>query len=145
VRADLSGRPAAVGRWFLLAVLGAVALGLFGAVWLFGALSFDPTPSMSASPATARTPAVGCPSGLLVGRLVEHELWGLAVQGESSTVQVVWPGEYGTRVGDGQRVLLDAQGEVLARTGDQVEVGGGLIPGGGAWLACGGVAVVEGR
>ena len=42
----------------------------------------------------------------------------------------LWPQSYGARFSDGQVEILDGAGEVVARTGDEVSIPGGLIPGG---------------
>jgi hypothetical protein len=154
MRADLGGRGAPpVERWMLLAVLGAVAVGVLGAAWLFGLLS-GPVAPPGASPLPSPTPAAAtpfptpggdaCPTALLTGTLVHSELSGVAVETDASVVRVLWPAGYGVRQEGPEWVLLDERARPLARTGDRVEVGGGFVGSGDdVWLGCGGVTVVE--
>lgn len=85
-----------------------------------------------------------CPASLLVGTLVAHDTWGIAVETDTdSEVQMAWwpHGWSARRDGDGLE-LLDEDGQVVAREGDQVEIGGGERPD-GSWWACGGDVTVR--
>jgi hypothetical protein len=143
-RVDLSGRPSPPPRWFMLLVAGALLLGLVAAAGLFGASS-APAASPSPAPATpVASPVAACPTALLGGTLVAHDLWGVAVQTDGPLVQVLWPSGYGVRTEGAVRVVLDERGQEVARTGDRVEIGGGFVgPRDGVWFACDGVSVVE--
>ena len=145
VTADLSGRRAPPPRWFALAVIGAVAVGVLLAAQLFGALSApgaSPSPTPPASPLAGQTERA-CPAALLSGTLVFSELSGVAVEVDGRAVQVAWPAGYGVRQEGASWVLLDEHGRRLARTGDRVEVGGGFVGSGERiWNGCGGVSVL---
>jgi hypothetical protein len=55
-------------------------------------------------------------------------------------VAVIWPSDDTAR-DKGGRVVLDGAGNVIAREGDRVEIGGQDV-GGRTWLGCGGMKVV---
>ena len=52
--------------------------------------------------------------------------------------QVVWPTDYTARDDGGLLVVIDGGGNLIAREGDHVEIGGQDV-GGGVWLGCGGM------
>ncbi len=110
----------------------ALLLAACGAAAPAADVTLDPTPpndELVAIPTSE--PLVGpggtpppCPAALLVGTLVAHETWGIAVESAAdSQVQMVWwPHGWSARR-DGERVeLLDEDGQVVAREGDQVEI-----------------------
>lgn len=80
-----------------------------------------------------------CMAALLTGTLVIDSRWGLVVApADAPIVKVVWPNGYVGRFLDGVTELLDGHGQVVARAGDHIELGGGI---GAAddptWFACG--------
>ena len=100
-----------------------------------------PEPILFQVPTQAPDPAGNnsCMAALLIGTLVIDPRWGLAVApGDAPVMKVVWPNGYVGRHLDGVTELLDGRGHVVARAGDQIEVGGGI---GAAddptWFACG--------
>lgn len=110
-------------------------------------------PSLVAVPTLEPEPSGSpraCPAALIRGTLVAHPEWGLAITDtEGMTRKVMWPFGSAARLEGGRLVLLDASGSVLAREGDQIEIGGGesgnnRVGPDGTWIGCGGVKVVEG-
>ena len=100
-----------------------------------------PEPILFQVPTQAPDPAgnKACMAALLIGTLVIDPRWGLAVApADAPVMKVVWPNGYVGRHLDGVTELLDGRGHVVARAGDQIEVGGGI---GAAddptWFACG--------
>ena len=88
----------------------------------------------------------GCPTALVTGALVADGAGGLAVRAEDGTTQsVIWPDGHGVRRDgtDGGLVVTGPLGQVVAREGDQVRLGGGENPDGPGFKACGGVAVED--
>lgn len=66
-----------------------------------------------------------CHDALLAGRLVAHPAWGLALQaGAGAPIRIVWPHGYAGRVAGDRIELLDHRGDVMARSGDSIEMGG---------------------
>ncbi len=66
-----------------------------------------------------------CHDALLAGRLVAHPAWGLVVQaGSDPPLRIVWPHGYAGRVAGDRIELLDNRGDVVARSGDSIEMGG---------------------
>jgi hypothetical protein len=125
---DRPGRPSIMTGRILLCLALATALG---------ACAADPAPSGELIPVPTQTPppafALGpeaCPLALLEGRLVRHEEFGVAVQGDPNFAPavVVWPHGWAARDVVGVRELLDADGRVVAREGDFVSAGGGSSP-----------------
>jgi hypothetical protein len=109
-----------------------------------------PTPIVSVIPVpTHASPPPGspqpCPAALIQGRLVADEQWGIAVGVEDgSVIKVIWPYGYASRADGDRMALVDGSGQVVAREGDHVEIGGGFS--GGDWFACGGhVAILSGQ
>jgi hypothetical protein len=82
-----------------------------------------------------------CNEALLSGRLVAHPQWGIAVEGGL----VFWPNGYVGRIAGDRIELLDDKGRVVARTGDQIEAGGGqaTINGLDGFAVCPGVSRVQ--
>ena len=96
----------------------------------------------SAQLRTATVESEACMMALMSGTLARHPETGLGIADPDGTVQPVeWPFGYSARTEVSQTVLLDETGKVVAREGDQVEIGGGL-GNGDLWHACGGVQVV---
>jgi len=69
---------------------------------------------------------VVCNGALLSGQLVAHPEWHLAVAGGDGPQLVFWPNGYSGLIADDGIELLDADGGVVARTGDHIEAGGGM-------------------
>lgn len=90
------------------------------------------------------TPAP-CAAALIRGALVADEQWGVALIEEGNRLkrQVIWPaGFYAVIDGPGVAVMSPAN-ELVAHTGDSVEIGGGESGVGGAWRVCGGIRVLQ--
>jgi hypothetical protein len=91
---------------------------------------------------TADAPADACMLALMSGTLAANPQSGLGIDGSEAPIAVEWPFGYSARNELGKLVLLDETGKVLAREGDEVEIGGGF----GAndiWHACAGVTVMK--
>ncbi len=87
---------------------------------------------------------VGCAAGLIDGVLVADTATGVVLVTGGTPTPIVWPSGFSARrVGDAIQVL-DGGRRVVATTGEQVQVGGGAIDGGGVrWWACdGGISPV---
>lgn len=79
-----------------------------------------------------------CDAALLEGSLVADDAGGFLVAHESGAVTAVsWPEGYEVQVLDGARVLLDPSGNVVAREGDVVSLGGGMNADDTAFVVCG--------
>jgi hypothetical protein len=93
-------------------------------------------------------PISACMDALATGVLVTSNLSGLAIRGgEDRTVtEVEWPFEYTARHDGVGVVLVDSAGQVIAREGQLIQMGGGTGAD-GVWHACPGsislVAVPE--
>jgi hypothetical protein len=76
------------------------------------------------------------------GTLIRHPQSGAGLRDHEGVVwEVIWPTDYTAR-GDGGRVaVVDGAGTVIAHEGDQVEIGGAAED--GAWLACGGMRILD--
>ena len=86
---------------------------------------------------TAPAPVDACEDALLAGELVTSAQSGLAIRNAADVTEVLWPYGYSAaREVDGV-VLRDPAGEVVARVGDRVQMGGGFGAG-GVWGACAG-------
>lgn len=95
--------------------------------------------SLIGTPVALRTeerPSDGCLLALMGGTLARNAETGLGVD----DLPVLWPFGYAARSEFGRIVLLDETGTVIAREGDQIEVGGG---GDEMWHACRGVTVTK--
>ena len=107
------------------------------------------TPSAvpSAAPAiaitTARVANAICMDALMTGKLARDARTGLGVTGaDGQQMAVEWPFGYSARNDGGRLALVDETGEIVAREGDSVQVGGGF--GNVVWHACGPVSVGDG-
>lgn len=112
------------------------------------------TPSSAPASATAQPAAAvalrtwvpsspeGCPMARTEGTLVRQPQSGAGLRDNAGAVwQVVWPTDYVARDEAGRLAVLDGGGNVIAREGDRVEIGGQDV-GGGTWLGCGGMRVM---
>jgi len=98
-------------------------------------------PTQSQLP-TGETPPA-CAAALIRGRLVADERWGVALTEEGSGLlrRMIWPAGFYARI-DGPNLSLNSgDGQVIAHTGDRVEIGGGEAGLDGAWRVCGGLEV----
>lgn len=76
-----------------------------------------------------------CPPATIEGRLIADAVAGVALEELGGRRRsVVWPSGYALRPGD-PPALLNADGEVVARIGELVELAGGEDSG-GAWRVC---------
>jgi hypothetical protein len=90
----------------------------------FGVLVAIPTAPV---PVPAENGAVFCNLAGLSGELVSHPRWGIAVGGgPGEPLAVFWPNGWVGRTANDGIELLDAQGRVVARTGDQIKAAGGM-------------------
>ena len=86
----------------------------------------------------------GCPTALLDGILVAGADGTLTVVSDGGTpMSVVWPDWHGVRTDEetGRLVLTGPLGQIVAREGDRVRVGGGENADGPGFRACGPIAV----
>jgi hypothetical protein len=120
-------------------IVGALAAAIGASLIVIRLIAGSAPPDESISVPTAPRPHVGgCRLALLGGPLVPHPVWGVAVGDEEDPQLVFWPhGFTAKRTGDGAN-LLDADGRVVAHTGDQVRASGGLAQFGGreGFLVC---------
>jgi hypothetical protein len=108
------------------------------------AASATPGAPASAAQALILTAAFqpdACMDALLGGTLVKHAQSGLGVGSEGVLTAVEWPFRYSARLVDGRLFLLDETGKVVAREGDEINVGGGF--GNEFWHACAPVSVTR--
>jgi len=129
---------------------GAIAL----VVLVFAGCSGAATPAATSSderiPITVESqPSMACMQALITGILVPHAEWGMALQtpGTGELMHPIFPFGY-SAVRDGDRLaLLDAEGRLVARTGQLVQSSGGSIGGEGnplVALCAGTIQVVPG-
>ena len=101
------------------------------------------TASVGAVPVNIKTaPAVAqaCMDALAGGKLAVNNESGLGItSADGEAMPVEWPFGYTARNELGTTVLVDDKGQVVAKVGDDVSVGGGF--GNKFWHACGGVTV----
>ncbi len=124
--------------------LSRTLIGLVAAMSLTACAIVDPRPAIPLR--TQDPPGDGlqaCMAALATGTLVTHPTSGMALRApEGNVVEVIWPFGYAARFEAGRATLLDDRGNVIAREGEQVAVGGGEAQP-GIWFACGGVAPLE--
>jgi len=110
------------------------------AVLVIGCQDPVPTPSALSLVAiqTAEPPTgeAGCRLRLNSGRLVVDQEVGLAAQWAGQTTVVVWPHGWVAVDQDGVRILLNDQGDPIARAGENIAFGGAEGPD-GRIRACG--------
>ena len=93
------------------------------------ALLTEAPPGMLVGPPTCDSPTTG-------SLLVPHPVWGLALRGAGPPLMTVWPRDYVARI-VGERIeLLDADGRLLARTGDRIGVTGDALGTGDVFVVC---------
>lgn len=79
---------------------------------------------------------------LLGGKLVRNAASGLGVtSADGQAMAVEWPFRYSARKEAGKVALFDETGKVIAREGDEINVGGGF--GNQLWHACGPLTVTK--
>jgi hypothetical protein len=112
------------------------------------AATASPAASSPAATATAfpiRTAAQqpqACMDALLGGRLTKSVASGLSVtSADGASTPVEWPFRYSAVEVAGRVQLLDETGRVVAREGDEINVGGGF--GNNVWHACAPVTVTK--
>ncbi len=106
-----------------------------------------PSVTPIATPAIAITTApvanAVCMEALMSGRLTRDARTGLGVTAsDGQQMAVEWPFGYSARNDGGRLALVDDTGKVVAREGDEIQVGGGF--GNLMWHACGPVSVNPG-
>jgi hypothetical protein len=80
----------------------------------------------------------GCPAARLDGLLVADARSGTAVEVGIERKPIIWPFGYsGHRTSSGVVEVRDLIGVVVARTGEDVALGGGEITNDGRWSTCG--------
>jgi hypothetical protein len=111
-----------------LVVMAAVACGGLSVPLLTGRGGLGPEPSGMFS----------CYTNFAVGQLVAEPSYGTAIVENSRQTPVMWPIGYTARLSSGQVEVVDAQGSVVARTGNRYQIEGGY---GGydpsSFVACG--------
>ena len=129
-------------RSSVLVVVAAVSLVACGGAGPSGPAGPTPIALRTQQPIGSETPP-GCPAALIEGVLVVDQRSGIALRDPSGGIEdLIWPHGDSGRVGD-PITVVDADGNVVARVGDQVRIGGGEIGADGAWMACGGITVVD--
>lgn len=78
---------------------------------------------------------VGCPANVIEGDLVPASAAGVAIEAAGEHLPIRWPTGYSGRRDGGTVLILDAAGEVVARTGTHINLNGGTVER-GVWLAC---------
>ena len=87
---------------------------------------------------TADAPTADCDVALLSGILTNNRPNGLALRSNAGEgVLVLWPFGYSSRGFVGSMEVVDRNGQVIAREGDFVQMGGGTNAD-GAFVACAG-------
>ena len=121
--------------------LRSMLFGLAVAAVLLAGCTADqsPTPSPeSIALLTEPAPAQACMEALAMGTLVFDPRSTLAIGGPSGErTPVMWPFGYSARLVDGTLELLDNRGQLVAREGDRIEMGGGFGAG-NLFYACSG-------
>ena len=80
----------------------------------------------------------GCPAARLDGLLVPDSGAGTAVEAGSERKPIIWPFGYTAhRTSSGVVEVRDLLGVVVARTGENLALGGGEITNDGRWSTCG--------
>lgn len=92
---------------------------------------------------TAKEPAQACMAALAAGTLALNPESGLGLEAAQKPLPVVWPFGFSARVEQGRAVLVDPFGKVLARAGDEIEIGGGFSANDAFFTACGDVTVTN--
>lgn len=80
---------------------------------------------------------MGCPAARLDGTLVADAGSGTAVLVGDELKPVIWPFGFTARDDAGVIEVVDASGNVVARTGEVVALSGGEITSDGRWSTCG--------
>lgn len=80
-------------------------------------------------------PNEACMDALASGTLAINERSGLGLEIGTDKMAVAWPFGFTAWLIDGTPTLFDAQGHVLARAGDQIQMGGGFGAG-DFWYPC---------
>lgn len=108
-----------------------------------------PTPDATAiavptQPSPQPGTSVACPPDYIQGRLSEDATIGVGLlMADGFVRKIVWPYGFFARRSIGGLQLIDATGNVVARTGDLMRILGQDSTN-GAWLACGEIELVEG-
>ncbi len=87
--------------------------------------------------ATSQPDVVGCPLARASGTLVTDAESGTAIVVGTERRPVIWPYGFSARKAASVVEVLDAEGDVVARTGESVGLSGGLITGDTRWTTCG--------
>jgi hypothetical protein len=102
------------------------------------------------SPVSIRTPAKdpqACMQALMHGTLAKQTQTGLGIADPDGVVlPVEWPFGFSARIEVSKLVLVDEKRFVVAREGDEIQVGGGMGAGpalNAVWFACGPVTITR--
>lgn len=103
--------------------------------------------SACGAPVALRTqpaPISACMDALATGTLVASPQSGLAIRGgeEGTVTEVEWPFEYTARREVTGLVLVDSAGQVVAREGEVIQMGGGTGADGVFYACPGSISVV---
>jgi hypothetical protein len=118
-------------RW----ALGSIAAGLVVAGALLALslnlVTFSQQPpsdsALIAIPTSELEPGMLCHLALLEAELIAHPDWGVAVEEPGGTATLVfWPRGYVGSARADHVEVLNADGDVVARTGDRITAGGGM-------------------
>jgi hypothetical protein len=125
----------ATSRWRVAAgsllTIGLVAFGLSGCD------RPEYEPAVQLVTLWAAEQAEGCLHGATSGFMTEEARSGLGIRSGGRLIAVVWPAGYSAVRIDGVDHLLDHAGQVVARDGDHIRLGGGLGTQGDVWHTCG--------
>ena len=120
-----------------VALGAAVGLG----AWLAGPRTGPRSLRLGSMKAALAGGTAGAAITLLGGKLTRNPGSGLGVTNGADATVVEWPFRYGAVEVDGRVALLDETGKIVAREGDEINVGGGF--GNQFWHACGPVTVTK--
>lgn len=113
-----------------------VRLGLVAALVVgCGRATDEPLASGAIRLLTARPDIVGCPANVVEGDLVADPAAGTAISTTDSRRPIKWPYGYSGRMNGAVVEIIDATGQVVARTGTKVRLDGGEAEK-GTWVAC---------
>ena len=88
-------------------------------------------------------PISACMDALATGTLVTSNVSGLAIRaGDGAVIEVEWPFEYTARRETVGLVLIDSAGQIVAREGQLIQMGGGTGADGVFYACPGSIAVV---
>ena len=113
-------------RWALASVAAGITVMVVLLAAASGLVSWpvaSQDPSVIPLPTSELVSGMACNGALREGELVIHPDWGVALGGDD--YPIFWPLGYVGRARNERIEILDPAGDVVARTGDVISVGGG--------------------